>query len=94
LEILQKARALNPPALVIMITAFGSIETAVEAMKRGAYDYLEKPFKLEELTLCVQRALSYNEAISENRFLRKQLRQNTSSAKSSAIRLKCRRFSG
>jgi DNA-binding NtrC family response regulator len=75
LEILQKARSLNPPAIVIMITAFGSIETAVEAMKKGAYDYLEKPFKLDELKLCVQRALSYNDAISENVYLKKQLRK-------------------
>jgi DNA-binding NtrC family response regulator len=75
LEILQKARAITPPASVIVITAFGSIETAVEAMKSGAYDYLEKPFKLDELLLCVQRALSYNEAISENLYLKKQLRK-------------------
>ncbi|MBI3849178.1 MAG: sigma-54-dependent Fis family transcriptional regulator [Verrucomicrobia bacterium] len=75
MEILQKARALNPPAVVIVITGFGSIETAVEAMKKGAYDYLEKPFKLDELKLCVQRALSYNEAISENFYLRKQLKK-------------------
>ncbi|MHB8521250.1 MAG: sigma-54-dependent transcriptional regulator [Limisphaerales bacterium] len=75
LEILQKARALNPPALVILITGFGSIETAVEAMKKGAYDYLEKPFKLDELKLCVQRALSYNDALSENLYLRKQLKK-------------------
>jgi DNA-binding NtrC family response regulator len=75
LEILQKARSISPPASVILITAFGSIETAVEAMKNGAYDYLEKPFKLDELTLCIQRALSYNEAISENFYLRKQLKK-------------------
>ena len=75
LDILQKARALNPPPVVIMITAFGSIETAVGAMKKGAYDYLEKPFKLDELKLCVQRALSYNDAISENVYLRKQLKK-------------------
>lgn len=75
LDILQKARALHPPALVVVITAFGSIETAVEAMKNGAYDYLEKPFKLDELRLTVQRALSYNEAVSENAYLRKQLRK-------------------
>ena len=75
MEILQKARSLNPPAVVIVITGFGSIETAVEAMKKGAYDYLEKPFKLDELELCVQRALSYNEAISENFYLRKQLKK-------------------
>jgi two-component system, NtrC family, response regulator AtoC len=75
LEILQKARSLNPPASVIMITGFGSIETAVEAMKKGAYDYIEKPFKLDALRLCVQRALSYNQAVSENVYLRKQLRK-------------------
>ncbi len=75
LEILKKARSLNPPASVIMITGFGSIDTAVEAMKLGAYDYLEKPFKLDELRLCIQRALSYNQAISENVYLRKQLKK-------------------
>lgn len=75
LEVLQKARALNDPAVVIMITGFGSIESAVEAMKRGAYDYLEKPFKVDELRIAVQRALSYNETVSENVYLRKQLRK-------------------
>jgi DNA-binding NtrC family response regulator len=75
LEILEKARALNPPAIVIVITAFGSIETAVEAMKLGAFDYLEKPFKVDELKLAVSRALSYNAAISETAFLRKQLKK-------------------
>ncbi|HYT61895.1 MAG TPA: sigma-54 dependent transcriptional regulator [Haliangiales bacterium] len=74
-DILHKARSLNPPAVVIVITGFGSIETAVEAMKKGAYDYLEKPFKLDELKLCIQRALSYNTAISENVYLRKQLKK-------------------
>src|SRR5258707_1992065 len=75
LEILQKPRSIPPPASVIVITAFGSIETAVEAMKNGAYDYLEKPFKLDELNLCVQRALSYNAALSETVYLRKQLKK-------------------
>src|SRR3989441_2759665 len=75
LEILQKARSLNPPAIVIVITGFGSIDTALKAMKKGAYDYLEKPFKLDELKLCIQRALSYNTAISENVYLRKQLKK-------------------
>jgi DNA-binding NtrC family response regulator len=74
LEILQRARALSPPPQVILITAFGTIETAVDAMKKGAYDFVEKPFKLEELRLSVQRALSYNEAVSENQYLRKQLK--------------------
>jgi DNA-binding NtrC family response regulator len=73
-EILTRARALSPPALVIRSTAFGRIETAVEAMKQGAYDYLEKPFKLDALRLCIQRALSYSDAVSENVYLRKQLK--------------------
>ena len=75
LDVLQKARALNPPAVVIVITGFGTVESAVEAMKRGAFDYLEKPFKLDQFRLCAQRALSYNKAISENVYLRKQLKE-------------------
>ena len=75
LEVLQKARSLNPPAVVIVITGFGTVETAVDAMKKGAYDYLEKPFKIEDFKLCAQRALSYNKAISENVYLRKQLKE-------------------
>jgi len=75
LDILRKARSLNPPAIVIVVTAFGSVETAVEAMKQGAYDYLEKPFKLDAFKLCAQRALSYNHAVAENHYLKKQLRE-------------------
>jgi DNA-binding NtrC family response regulator len=75
LEILQKARTLNPPATVIVITGFGTIESAVDAMKNGAYDYVEKPFQVDELKLCIQRALSYSEAVSENVYLKKQLKK-------------------
>ena len=73
LDILKKARGLNPPAEVIVVTAFGTVGTAVEAMKHGAYDYLEKPFKLGDFKLCAQRALSYTKAVAENHFLKKQL---------------------
>src|SRR3954468_1320241 len=75
LEILAKARELNPPAVVIVITGYGTIETAVDAMRKGAFDYLEKPFKVDALKLCVQRALSYNAAITETVYLRKQLQR-------------------
>ena len=75
LEILQKARALSPPATVILITAYATIETAVDAMKKGAFDYLEKPFKVDDFSLCVRRALTYNDAISENIYLKKQLKK-------------------
>src|SRR5436190_13858698 len=75
LEILEKAREQHPPAVVIVITGFGTIETAVDAMRKGAFDYLEKPFKVDALKLCVQRALSYNAAITETVYLRKQLQR-------------------
>jgi two-component system response regulator AtoC len=75
LEILQKARALHPPSTVILITAYATIETAVDAMKKGAFDYLEKPFKVDDFRLCVRRALSYNDAITENIYLKKQLKK-------------------
>ena len=75
LEILKHARELNPPAVVIVITGFGSVETAVGAMKQGAFDYLEKPFKMDEFILCVQRALTYKAALSETVSLRKQLKR-------------------
>src|SRR5688500_20363530 len=75
LDVLAKARTLNPPSVVIVITGFGTVETAVDAMKKGAYDYLEKPFKLEEFKACVGRGLSYNKAVSENLYLRKQLNE-------------------
>ncbi len=75
LEIVQKARALTPPPVVIMITGFGTVESAVEAMRLGCYDYLEKPFKLDELKLCIQRALNHTQVLAENQQLRKELRR-------------------
>jgi len=75
LEIVKKARAMSPPAVSICITGYGSIDTAVEAMKNGAFDYLEKPFKVDELRMAIQRALSYGSAVSETTFLRRQLKK-------------------
>src|ERR1043166_6189133 len=76
LEVLREARDLSPPAAVIVITGFGSIETAVEAMKYGATDFLEKPFKVDALKLCVQKALSRNALETETAYLRKQLQRS------------------
>jgi DNA-binding NtrC family response regulator len=58
---------------VIMLTAYGSVETAIEAMKLGAFDYVPKPFKVDELLITVQRALDYNRALTENAALKAQL---------------------
>jgi DNA-binding NtrC family response regulator len=75
MTLLARATAMNPPPVVLVITGFATVETAVEAMKKGAFDYLQKPFKLDEFKLAIHRALSYNRAVSENVFLRKQLKQ-------------------
>ena len=75
LDILQKARSLATPAVVIVVTGYASVESAVDAMKKGAFTYVEKPFKIDEFKLTIQRALSYNEAVSENVYLRKQLKK-------------------
>ncbi|NLE67312.1 MAG: sigma-54-dependent Fis family transcriptional regulator, partial [Lentisphaerae bacterium] len=56
-----------------MITGYGSVETAVEALKFGAFDYITKPFKVDELLITVKRALEYNQVISENVSLKAQL---------------------
>jgi two-component system, NtrC family, response regulator AtoC len=75
MEILKKARELVPPAVVVVITGFGSVASVKEAMKHGVFDYVEKPFKLEEFKLCIQRALTYNAALSETAHLRKELKK-------------------
>ncbi|QHI70842.1 sigma-54-dependent transcriptional regulator [Tichowtungia aerotolerans] len=73
MELLRKASKSYPDMGVIMLTAYGTVGTAVEAMKEGAFDYITKPFKLDELVLTVQRALEYNNALTENKDLKARL---------------------
>jgi DNA-binding NtrC family response regulator len=73
LDVLRAYKAIQPESEVILITAFGSMETAIEAVKAGAFDYLSKPFKLEEVVLVVGRALENRSLIAENRNLKRQL---------------------
>ena len=73
LDVLRAYKAIQPESEVILITAFGSMETAIEAVKAGAFDYLSKPFKLEEVVLLVERALENRSLIAENRNLKRQL---------------------
>ena len=73
MELLRLARRDRPGMAVIMLTAYGSVETAVEAMKEGAFDYVTKPFKVDELLITVQRSLEYTRMRDENEDLRKQL---------------------
>ncbi|MDQ3711266.1 MAG: sigma-54 dependent transcriptional regulator [Acidobacteriota bacterium] len=70
LELLERIKAANTEIPVIVITAFGEVETAVTAMKAGAFDYINKPFNRDEILLTLERALSFSETKSENRQLR------------------------
>jgi two-component system, NtrC family, response regulator AtoC len=76
LELMRIARNLRPETLVIMLTAYGSVETAVEAMKEGATDYVEKPVNLDELEIKVKRALEKHDIAEENRALKQRIQKN------------------
>ncbi len=73
LEVLRKAREIQPGLPVIMLTAHGTIETAIEAMKIGAVDYLTKPFDLEELKIVIKQNLMVSRLVTEVNFLRNEL---------------------
>ncbi len=73
MELLEKVKAMKPELPVIMMTAFGTIEMAVEAMRKGAYDYIQKPFENEQLKLTVRKALDNYRLIKENRLLTEAL---------------------
>ena len=73
MTLLQRALARHPGLIVIPLTAYGNVETAVEAMKRGAYDFLVKPFNLDHLEMLLDRALRSRDMESENADLRMQL---------------------
>ena len=80
LSALQAIRKEIPDAVVIVFTAYGTSERAIEAMKAGAYDYLEKPFDLDEFLLIVRRSLQYRELLREVQHLRTQVTRQDQSA--------------
>jgi len=73
MELLKIARSSRPAMPVIILTAYGSVETAIEAMKLGTFDYVTKPFKMDELLITIQRAMEYSRALSENLELKEEL---------------------
>ncbi len=70
MELLAEAKKLRPEMPVVLMTAFATVQTAVEAMKLGAYDYIQKPFDGEEIKLLVDRTLEHNRLIRENQAFR------------------------
>ncbi len=75
LGVLKAVKERSPRTIVLVVTAFASTETAVEAMKLGAYDYVTKPFKLDEIRLTVGKALAHKRLEEENIALKRQLRR-------------------
>jgi two-component system response regulator HydG len=74
IEVLRQVRRLRPDALVVVVTGYGTIQSAVEAMKNGAYDYVTKPFGAEELRLLLERVTGHLQLKAENRVLRERVK--------------------
>ncbi|MFZ5907747.1 MAG: sigma-54-dependent transcriptional regulator [Nitrospirota bacterium] len=72
-EVLRKVKEISPSTMVIMITAFGTTETAIQAMKLGAYDYIHKPFNIEEIRLTVKKAIEKKRLSEELSLLRQKV---------------------
>ena len=77
IELLERVKQLQPDIEVIMLTAHGSIDTAIQAMKRGAYDYVTKPFHLPELEIHLQKALEKSQLVRRSRQLVEQIRYDS-----------------
>jgi len=75
MEVLRQAKAMNPEVVVIIITGHGSLESAIEAIRQGAYDYIKKPFKLQEMEIVFNNAVEKVNLIRENTQLLKELRE-------------------
>jgi DNA-binding NtrC family response regulator len=73
MEVLRQIKAISPQTVVVMMTAYASIASSVQAMKEGAYDYIVKPLDVQELTLMLKKIVEHQELVSENIQLRKHL---------------------
>lgn len=75
IEVLKALKRANTQMPVLMMTAYSSMNTAIEAIREGAFDYLSKPCKMEELTITVKRALEQSQLLRENQYFRQELRE-------------------
>ncbi|KIH75806.1 two-component system, NtrC family, response regulator AtoC [Geoalkalibacter ferrihydriticus] len=75
LELLERIKAFDPAFPTIMITAYGTVESAVKALRAGAYDYITKPFETDEIKLTVAKAFERERLLAENRYLHEELAQ-------------------
>ena len=75
IAVLEQAKKTAPDSIVIMVTGYGTIETAIDATRKGAYDYIQKPFEPDEFLVVVRRATSHVRLIHENKRLRMQVEE-------------------
>jgi DNA-binding NtrC family response regulator len=78
LQLLQELKAFDPSLPIIVITAYGTVESAVQALRAGAYDYITKPFETDEIKLTVAKALERERLLAENRYLHQELEERYS----------------
>lgn len=74
IDVLKSIRSYNSSAVVVMITAYASVDTAIKAMKLGAFDYIAKPFKIERIRVVIRKALQQRKLLDENINLKEQLK--------------------
>lgn len=79
IKLLENVKKANPDVSVVILTAFATIETAVEAIRKGAYDYITKPFRRERILLTVEKVMKWQEMVRENQELRRALAEKGSS---------------
>jgi DNA-binding NtrC family response regulator len=75
LQVLEKSKKINPDGVVVIMTGYASLDTAIQGIRGGAYDYICKPFKLDELEVIVKNAGEKNALIRENRRLLRRLKE-------------------
>ncbi|MBI5892984.1 MAG: sigma-54-dependent Fis family transcriptional regulator [Deltaproteobacteria bacterium] len=76
LEVLKSVKEIEPDAVVILVTGYATVETAIEAMKHGAYDYITKPFRLEELLIVIKNACERVRLKRQNKAMLEELRKS------------------
>ena len=75
IELMEEIRKTKPETIVIIMTAYATVDTAVQAMKKGAYDYIVKPFNPEDLSMTIRKIIEHQKLLKENIYLRKELKK-------------------
>jgi DNA-binding NtrC family response regulator len=76
MELLARAKSRDEDALVLVITAYGSLESAEEAMNKGAFDFITKPFRKEQILLAIERAMRWRDMVRQNKELKQRLKND------------------